>query len=134
MANRLNFIKVLNDPDNINIQQLYFKYIFGDKIPDGYDENKVYNSGDSIIRINEDNVYEILTCTSDDTTGVFDSNYWQVVSLTDIIKNGDLINGGGKNAVILSETQPIEKNNKVWMKPMGERIIKIDLQIIYYFK
>ena len=127
MANRLNFIKVLNDPDNINIQQLYFKYIFGDKIPDGYDENKVYNSGDSIIRINEDNVYEILTCTSDDTTGVFDSNYWQVVSLTDIIKNGDLINGGGKNAVILSETQPIEKNNKVWMKPMGERIIKIDL-------
>ena len=127
MANRLNFIKVLNDPDNINIQQLYFNYIFGDKIPDGYDENKVYNSGDSIIRINEDNVYEILTCTSDDTTGVFDSNYWQVVSLTDIIKNGDLINGGGKNAVILSETQPIEKNNKVWMKPMGERIIKIDL-------
>lgn len=127
MANRLNFIKVLNDPDNINIQQLYFKYIFGDKIPDGYDENKVYNSGDSIIRINEDNVYEILTCTSDDTTGVFDSNYWQVVSLTDIIKNGDLINGGGKNAVILSETQPIEKNNKVWMKPIGERIIKIDL-------
>ena len=127
MANRLNFIKVLNDPDNINIQQLYFKYIFGDKIPDGYDENKVYNSGDSIIRINEDNVYEILTCTSDDTTGVFDSNYWQVVSLTDIIKNGDLINGGGKNAVILSETQTIEKNNKVWMKPIGERIIKIDL-------
>ena len=127
MANRLNFIKVLNDPDNINIQQLYFKYIFGDKIPDGYDENKVYNSGDSIIRINEDNVYEILTCTSDDTTGVFDSNYWQVVSLTEIVKNGDIINGGGKNAVILSETQPTEKNNKVWMKPIGERIIKIDL-------
>ena len=127
MANRLNFIKVLNDPDNINIQQLYFNFIFGDKIPDGYDENKVYNSGDSIIRINEDNVYEILTCTSDDTTGVFDSNYWQVVSLTEIVKNGDIINGGGKNAVILSETQPIEKNNKVWMKPIGERIIKIDL-------
>ena len=127
MANRLNFIKVLNDLDNVNIQQLYFNFIFGDKIPDGYDENKVYNSGDSIIRINEDNVYEILTCTSDNITGVFDSNYWQVVSLTDIIKNGDLINGGGKNAVILSETQPIEKNNKVWMKPIGERIIKIDL-------
>ena len=127
MANRLNFIKVLNDPDNINIQQLYFKYIFGDKIPDGYDENKVYNSGDSIIRINEDNVYEILTCTSDDTTGVFDSNYWQVVSLTEIVKNGDIINGGGKNAIILSETQPIEKNNKVWLKPIGEKIIKIDL-------
>ena len=127
MANRLNFIKVLNDPDNINIQQLYFNYIFGDKIPDGYDENKVYNSGDTIIRINEDNVYEILTCTSDNTTGVFDSNYWQVVSLTEIIKNGDIINGGGKNAIILSETQPTEKNNKVWMKPIGERIIKIDL-------
>ena len=127
MANRLNFIKVLNDPDNINIQQLYFNFIFGDKIPNGYDENKVYNSGDTIIRINEDNVYEILTCTSDNTTGVFNSNYWTVVSLTEIVKNGDLINGGGKNAVILSETQPIEKNNKVWMKPIGERIIKIDL-------
>ena len=127
MANRLNFIKVLNDPDNINIQQLYFKYIFGDKIPDGYDENKVYNSGDTIIRINEDNVYEILTCTTDNTTGVFNSNYWQVVSLTEIVKNGDIINGGGKNAIILSETQPIEKNNKVWLKPIGEKIIKIDL-------
>ena len=127
MANRLNFIKVLNDPDNINIQQLYFNFIFGDKIPDGYDENKVYNSGDSIIRINEDNVYEILTCTSNNITGVFDSNYWKVVSLTEIVKNGDIINGGGKNAVILSETRPIEKNNKVWMKPIGERIIKIDL-------
>ena len=127
MANRLNFIKVLNDPDNINIQQLYFNFIFGNKIPDGYDENKVYNSGDTIIRINEDNVYEILTCTSNNITGVFDSNYWKVVSLTEIVKNGDIINGGGKNAVILSETQPIEKNNKVWMKPIGERIIKIDL-------
>ena len=127
MANRLNFIKVLNDPDNINIQQLYFNYIFGDKIPDAYHDNKVYNSGDTIIRINEDNVYEILTCTSDNITGVFDSNYWQVVSLTEIIKNGDIINGGGKNAIILSETQPTEKNNKVWMKPIGERIIKIDL-------
>ena len=127
MANRLNFIKVLNDPDNINIQQLYFNYIFGDKIPDGYDENKVYNSGDTIIRINEDNVYEILTCTTDNTTGVFNSNYWQVVSLTEIVKNGDIINGGGKNAIILSETQPIEKNNKVWLKPIGEKIIKIDL-------
>ena len=127
MANRLNFIKVLNDPDNINIQQLYFNFIFGNKIPNGYDENKVYNSGDTIIRINKDNVYEILTCTSDNTTGVFNSNYWQVVSLTEIVKNGDIINGGGKNAVILSETQPIEKNNKVWMKPIGERIIKIDL-------
>lgn len=127
MANRLNFIKVLNDPDNINIQQLYFNFIFGDKIPNGYDENKVYNSGDTIIRINEDNVYEILTCTSNNITGVFDSNYWKVVSLTEIVKNGDIINGGGKNAVILSETQPIEKNNKVWMKPIGERIIKIDL-------
>ena len=127
MANRLNFIKVLNDPDNINIQQLYFNYIFGDKIPDEYDENKVYNSGDTIIRINEDNVYEILTCTTDNTTGVFNSNYWQVVSLTEIVKNGDIINGGGKNAIILSETQPIEKNNKVWLKPIGEKIIKIDL-------
>ena len=127
MANRLNFIKVLNDPDNINIQQLYFNFIFGNKIPNGYDENKVYNSGDTIIRINEDNVYEILTCTSNNITGVFDSNYWKVVSLTEIVKNGDIINGGGKNAVILSETQPIEKNNKVWMKPIGERIIKIDL-------
>ena len=60
MANRLNFIKSLNDPDTINIQQLYFNFIFGDKIPDMYDENKIYNTGDIILRLNENNVYEIF--------------------------------------------------------------------------
>ena len=52
MANRLKFIKALNDPDVINIQQLYFNFIFGDKIPDMYDETKIYNAGDIILRLN----------------------------------------------------------------------------------
>lgn len=128
MANRLKFIKALNDPDVINIQQLYFNFIFGDKIPDMYDETKIYNAGDIILRLNENNVYEIYSCTTDETTGPFNINYWQKVSLTEIIKNGDLINGGGggKNLIILSTKQPTEKNNKIWMEPLGERMIKID--------
>lgn len=129
MPNRLKFIKVLNDPDNINIHQLYFNFIFGDKIPDMYDETKIYNTGDIILKLNENNVYEIFSCTTDNVTGPFNINYWQKVSLTEIIKNGDLINGGGggKNLILVSETQPTDKNNKIWMKPLGERIIKIDL-------
>ena len=128
MANRLKFIKALNDPDVINIQQLYFNFIFGDKIPDMYDETKIYNAGDIILRLNENNVYEIYSCTTDGTTGPFNINYWQKVSLTEIIKNGDLINGGGggKNLIILSAKQPTEKNNKICMEPLGERMIKID--------
>lgn len=128
MANRLNFIKSLNDPDTINIQQLYFNFIFGDKIPDMYDENKIYNTGDIILRLNENNVYEIFSCTTDNTTGPFNPIYWQKVSLTEIIKNGDIINGGGgKDLIILSDNTPTEKNNKIWLKPLGERTIKIDL-------
>lgn len=129
MANRLKFIKALNDPDIINIQQLYFNFIFGDKIPDMYDETKIYNTGDIILKLNENNVYEIFSCTTDNVTGPFDITYWQKVSLTEIIKNGDLINGGGggKDLIILSDNQPANKNNKIWMQPKGERIIKVDL-------
>ena len=125
MASKLKFVKKLNDPNIINYQQLYFSFIFGNKIPAPYDENNIYMTGDAILKLNEYDVYDIYICKEDEITGPFNTEYWQKVSLTEIIKNGDIINGGGggKDLIMISNTQPDKKNNKIWLKPIKEYVI-----------
>ena len=123
---RLKFVKKLNDPNILNLQQLYYSFIFGDNIPGMYDENRIYNSGDVILYLNENNVYDILASKEDEVTGPFNEEYWQRISLTDIVKDGDILNGGGKNVIIVSDTQPEVKSNKLWMKPIKECMININ--------
>lgn len=123
MASRLKFVKKLNDPNILNFQQLYFSFIFGDNIPDVYDETKIYMSGDVILRMNENNVYDIYVCLEDYITGPFNEIYWQKISLTEIIKNGDIINGGGKNLIMISDTKPEVKNNKLWLQEVNKYVV-----------
>ena len=125
MASNLKFVKKLNDPNILNIQQLLFSYIFGDDIPALYDENKIYNTGDVILHLNENDVYEILGAKEDEITGPFNEEYWQKISLTDIIKDADILNGGGRNVIIISDVQPDIKSNKIWLKPISECTINI---------
>ena len=119
MASKLKFVKKLNDPNILNLQQLYYSIIFGDKLPELYDENKIYMSGDSILYLNENNVYDIYVSMEDDVTGPFNIDVWQKISLTDIIKNGDIINGGGKDLIMISDVKPDVKNNKIWLQEVN---------------
>lgn len=125
MASKLKFVKKLNDPNIINYQQLYFNFIFGGNVPGIYDETKIYMTGDTIIKLNEYDVYDIYVCKEDNVTGPFNIEFWQKVSLTEIIKNGDIINGGGggRDLIMISDTQPDNKNNKIWLKPINEYLI-----------
>ena len=123
MASKLKFVKKLNDPNILNFQQLYFSFIFGDRIPEEYDETKVYMIGDVILRLNEYNVFDVYVCLEDNVTGPFNEIYWQKISLTEIIKNGDIINGGGKNIIMISDTQPQVKNNKLWLQEVNRYMV-----------
>lgn len=123
MASKLKFVKKLNDPNILNFQQLYYSIIFGDKLPELYDENKIYMMGDAILKINENNVYEVFVAIEDDVTGPFNEEFWQKISLTEIIKNGDIINGGGKNLIMISDTQPEARNNKIWLQEVNNYTI-----------
>ena len=120
MASRLKFVKKLNDPNILNYQQLYYSFIFGNKAPALYDETTIYMTGDSILKLNEYDVYDIYICIEDNVTGPFNEAYWQFVSLTEIIKNGDILSGGGKDVIMISDTKPDKKNNKLWLKPISE--------------
>jgi hypothetical protein len=119
MASRLKFVKALNDPKILNFQQLYYSIIFGDNLPGLYDENKIYMSGDAILKLNEYNVYDVYISLEDEVTGPFNGELWQKISLTEIIKNGDIINGGGKNLIMISDVQPEVKNNKIWLQEVN---------------
>lgn len=123
MASKLKFVKKLNDPEILNYQQLYFSFIFGNKAPALYNEQLVYMSGDTILYLNENDVYEMYVCLGDEVTGPFNEEFWQLISLTEIIKNGDILNGGGKDLIMISNTKPEAKNNKIWLKPINEYII-----------
>lgn len=129
MASKLKFIKKLNDPDIINYNQLYFNFIFGGKAPQIYDENKIYNTGDIILKKNEYDVYDIYVCKEDNVTGPFNIDLWQKVSLTEIIKNGDIINGGGggRDLILVQDTQPDNKHNKIWLQPKHEYMVDSEL-------
>lgn len=123
MASRLKFIKKLNDPQILNLQQLYYSFIFGDSLPETYDTNKTYNCGESILALNENNVYDIMIALDNNITGEFNPGAWRRISLTDILKDGDVLSGGGKDVIMISDTQPTAKNNKLWLKPINEYII-----------
>ena len=91
MAVKFNLVKKLVREDVINTNQLILNSLFGNILPDQYDENKVYNKGDVIIRINEEGMYELLVCTKDNITGPFNEDYWSPISFTDMFKDSSVI-------------------------------------------
>lgn len=91
MAVKFNLVKKLVREDVINTNQLIINSLFGSMMPDQYDENKVYNKGDVIIRINEEGVYELLVTTKDGVTGPFNEEYWSSISFTDMFKDSSVI-------------------------------------------
>ena len=102
MAVKFNLVKELIRKDVINTNQLIINSIFGNVLPDQYDENKTYEKGSVIIRVNEDGVYELLVSTKDNVTGEFSEEDWEKVSFTDLFKDSSVIT---QNNIVINNIQ-----------------------------
>lgn len=87
---RLVLVKKIVDSGVINSFNLIMNILFGGKTPEIYDENKVYNKGDTVI-VFEDGVYKVYTITKDGTTGPFNSDNVQEVIFTELFKDSSII-------------------------------------------
>ena len=98
---KLTFVKKVVNDEVINSYNLILNVLFGGKIPEIYDENKVYNKGDVVI-IQQDGVFKVVTITKDGVTGpIVQDNFTEVV-ITDIYKDSSVIT---QNNPILQSTQ-----------------------------
>ena len=75
----------------VNTNQLIINSLFGNMLPDPYDENKVYNKGDVIVRLKDDGNYELLVCDKNNVTGPFNEDNWSPISFTDLFKDSSVI-------------------------------------------
>jgi hypothetical protein len=87
---KLTFVKKVVNEDVINSYNLILNVLFGGKIPEIYDENKVYNKGDVVI-IQQDGIFKVVTITKDGVTGPLDSDNFADVVITDIYKDSSII-------------------------------------------
>jgi len=108
MPPSLKFIKKVNYKSTANLLDILKSYIVGNTDIKEYTENKMYMKDELIIRLNQTtNKYEVLKCNSDNTTGVFNANSW-TLNIPPPINFDD--------AIIVSETQPENTNNKIWFE------------------
>ena len=102
MAVKFNLVKKLVREDSVNINQLIISTLFGSLLPEIYDEDKVYNKGDSVIIIDENGKYKLVTITKDNVSGPYDPDIWHDVSFTDIFKDSSIIT---QNNTIIKNSQ-----------------------------
>lgn len=87
MSAKLNLVKKLIVEDTVNINQLILSTLFGNVLPELYDENKVYNKGDMVIIVDENGKYQLVTIVKDGTTGPYNPDNSSNISFTDIFKD-----------------------------------------------
>lgn len=87
---RLKLIKKIVNNDVINSFNLIMNILFGGKTPEIYDENKIYNKGDSVI-VFEDGVYKVYTIIKDNVTGPFNKENASEIVFTDLFKDSSVI-------------------------------------------
>ena len=86
---RLKLIKKIVNNDVINSFNLIMNILFGGKTPEIYDENKIYNKGDSVI-VFEDGVYKVYTIIKDNVTGPFNKENACEIIFTDLFKDSSI--------------------------------------------
>ena len=87
---KLTFVKRIVNEKVINSFNLVLNVLFGGKLPELYDENKVYNKGDCIIFI-QDGVYKIGVINKDGVTGPFNIEFVDEVIFTNLFKDSTLL-------------------------------------------
>lgn len=98
---KLTLIKKVVNDDVINSFNLILNVLFGGKLPEIYNENKIYNKGDVVI-IKENGKYKLVTINKDGTTGPLDPDSYMDVIITDIYKDSSIIT---QNNSVLQSTQ-----------------------------
>lgn len=98
---------------NFTLLQLLNSFVFGNKEIRPYEESKSYNIGDLIIQTDENNKIKIYQATRNGITGEFDITKWSEKILSNIVsQNTD-------NVVMISKTQPVLNENRVWYCPIA---------------
>ena len=87
---KLTLIKKIVNKDVVNSSNLIMNVLFGGKVPEIYDENKVYNKGD-VVLIEKDGVYQVVTITKDGVTGPFSPEFAEEVVFTDLFKDSSVL-------------------------------------------
>lgn len=87
---KLTFVKRIVNEKVINSFNLVLNVLFGGKLPELYDENKVYNKGDCIIFM-QDGKYKIGVINRDGVTGPFNPDFVDEVIFTDLFKDSTIL-------------------------------------------
>lgn len=87
---KLTLIKKIVDKDVVNSSNLIMNVLFGGKVPEIYDEEKMYNKGDTVL-IQENGTYKVVTITKDKVTGPYNPEYAGDVVFTDLFKDSSVL-------------------------------------------
>ena len=98
---KLTLIRKVVNNEVINSFNLMLNVLFGGKIPEVYDEDKIYNKGDIVI-IQENGVYKLVSINRDGVTGPLNPEDYTEIVFTDIYKDSSIIT---QNSSALQSTQ-----------------------------
>lgn len=87
---KLKFVKNIMNEHVINSFQLIVNSIFGGKLPEIYDENKVYNKGDYVVVV-ENNKYVVKCVVNDNTTGPFNPENFNEMIFSEIFQENNTL-------------------------------------------
>lgn len=126
---KLKLVKKIVNNDVINSFNLIMNVLFGGKTPEIYDENKIYNKGDSVI-VFENGVYKVYTITKNNVTGPFNKESVSEVVFTDLFKDSSVITQN--NAEIRNGQEALSDDlATIVYKLAGLLDTKLSLRVLY---
>lgn len=98
------------------ISQLLEAFINETNYINRYNPENIYNKGNLIFIENEITGYpETYEAIVDNVTGTFNIIHWKPISLLSMIKSVS------EDNIIVSETEPVNDHNSLWIKPISEK-------------
>lgn len=138
MSNQLKFVKNVNNSGTVNNLQLLFQFILGSDRPDKHDDTQLYKKGDFVYKyVEAEGEYHVYMAIRDTRlyTAITNTEYWQKMSLKDLIAEGKIALGKSEDLIVLSDEEPTQINNDIWLKPLKYKsfggVEKEDITLIF---
>lgn len=126
---KLTLIKKIVNEDSINSYNLIMNILFGGKTPEIYDENKVYQKGDTVLVL-KDGVYTVVTITKDNCTGTFDEEMVKEVVFTELFKDSSIITQN--NTIIQTKQEALSDDLATLVYELAGLLDhKLSLKVLY---